>query len=174
MPTTSTPQKRRSPPPKPPTWDQQKAIDLASKGVGHSDIAAMVGVHRTTVCDYLRRIAPELQALKTFRDRLGDTLTLTLANYSDLEDKLLTQLNDEDVLSTLTPSEKERLLGRVSIAKGIVFDKLRLHDGKSTSNNSHEIQLHMVHKDMLPPLVSSGVVRSAPEHITAHTEKAEE
>ena len=169
-----TPRPRRRPPPRPATWDQQKAIDLASKGVGHTDIAAMVGVSRNTVQRYLERIAPELEALRTFKDRLGDSLALTLAKCSDLEDKLLDALNDETVLATLSPTEKERLLGMVTIAKGVTYDKWRLQTGKSTANNSHEIQLKMVHQEMLPPLVSSGPLGHPSEYIMSQTEKPED
>jgi hypothetical protein len=93
-------------------------------------------------------VLPEFEALQSFRDRLGDSLSLSLARLTDLEDKLLILLNDEAVLSTLTPTEKERLLGRVTIAKGVTFDKLRLYEDKSTSNNSHEIQLKQVHQSL--------------------------
>ena len=51
----------------------------------------------------------------------GDSLALTLVKCSDLEDKLLDALNDEAVLSTLRTAEKERLLGRVTIAKGVTY-----------------------------------------------------
>jgi hypothetical protein len=61
-----------------------------------------------------------------------------------LEDKLLDALNDEAVLSTLSTAEKERLLGRVTIAKGVTYATWRLQTGKSTSNNSDEIQLEPV------------------------------
>lgn len=144
----ATPRRRKPPPPKPPTWDQEKAVALAKKGVGPTDIAAVVGAHRTTVSDYLRRVLPEFAALHSFRDRLGDSLALSVARLADLEDKLLKALNNEDVLSTLTVGEKERLLGRVTIAKGINFDKLRLHEGKSTVNSSHRIQLENVHRKL--------------------------
>lgn len=78
------PRSRRPPSPKAATWEQQKALDLASKGVGSSDIAARVSVSRNTVRLYLQRIAPELEALHTFRDRLGDSLALTLAKCINL------------------------------------------------------------------------------------------
>ena len=55
---------------------------------------------RHTIRDYLPRVALELEALRTFKHRLGDSLALTLAKCSDLEDKLLDALNDEAVLST--------------------------------------------------------------------------
>ena len=143
-----TPRPRRRPPLRPATWDQQKALDLASKGVGPTDIATVVGMSPNTVRGYLQRVAPELEALRTFKDRLGDSLALSLAKCVSLEDKLLDALNDDQVLSTLSTAEKERLLGKVTIAKGVAYDKWRLQSGKSTSNNSHEIQLKQVHASL--------------------------
>jgi len=118
----------------------------------------VVGVSRNTVQAYLHRIRPEMAALSTFREHLGDSLALTLAKVIDLEDKVLDALNDETVLATLTTAEKERLLGRLTIAKGVTYDKWRLQTGKSTSNNSHEIQLKQVHASLTFDGVSSGSV----------------
>ncbi len=140
--------RRRKPPPKPPSWDQEKAVALAKKGVGPADIGLVVGAHRTTVSDYLRRALPEFEALKAFRESLGDSLSLSLAHLINLEDKLLTLLDDEDMLSTLTPTEKASLLGRISVAKGIAYDKLRLQTDKSGQKFSHEIQVNIVHKQL--------------------------
>jgi len=142
------PRPRRKPPAKSATWDQQKALDLASKGVGPTDIAAMVGMSSNTVRGYLQRVAPEFEALRTFKDRLNDSLMLNLAKCLDLEDKVLDALNDEKVLASLSTTEKERLLGKVTIAKGVAYDKWRLQTGKSTSNDSHYIQLTQVHKSI--------------------------
>ncbi|MEX2493929.1 MAG: hypothetical protein WD425_19480 [Nitrospirales bacterium] len=162
---TSSTRSRRKPPPRPATWDQQKALDLAGKGVPPSDIAAMVGVSGHTIRRYLQRVAPELEALRTFKDRLGDSLALTLAKCSDLEDKLLDALNDETVLASMSTTEKERLLGKVTITKGVTYDKLRLHEGRSTHNSSHRIQVEMVHKTMrIPPLSSMPATRGEEPH----------
>ena len=148
-----SPRPRRKPPPKAATWNQQKALELTSKGVGPSDIATVVGMSRNTVRQYLQRVASELEALRTFKDGLGDSLALTLAKCLNLEDKLLDALNDDTVLATLTTADKERLLGKVTIAKGVAYDKRRLETGKSTSNNLHEIQLRQAHTDVvLPPV----------------------
>ncbi len=87
----SAPRLRRRPPPRPATWDQSKAIALAKKGVSHKDIASVVGVSRNTVQAYLHRIRPEIAALSTFREHLGDSLALTLAKCIDLEDKVVKQ-----------------------------------------------------------------------------------
>ena len=78
---------------------------------------------RSTVRLYLQRFAPELEVLHTFRDRLGASLALTLAKCSDVEDRLSNALNDEAVLATLTTTEMERLLGRITITKGVTYDK---------------------------------------------------
>lgn len=150
------PRPRRKPPAKAATWDQQKALDLANKGVGPTDIATVVGMSPNTVRGYLQRVAPELEALRTFKDRLGDSLALTLAKCVNLEDSLLDALADEKVLATLSTTEKERLLGKVTIAKGVAYDKWRLQAGKSTSNNSHEIQLKQAHRSLPFGPMSSG------------------
>jgi hypothetical protein len=68
-------------------------------------------VSRHTIRDYLPRVALELEALRTFKHRLGDSLAPTLAKCGDLEDTLLDALNDEAVLSTLSTAEKERWEG---------------------------------------------------------------
>ena len=87
---------------------------------------------------------------------LGDSLALTLAKCVNLEDSLLNALNDEKVLATLSTTEKERLLGKVTIAKGVAYDKWRLQTGKSTSNNSHELQLRQAHASLPFPTSSGG------------------
>jgi len=75
-------------------------------------------------------------------------LALALAKCIDLEDKVLDALNDEQVIAGLTTTEKERLLGRLTIAKGVTYDKWRLETGKATSHNSHSIQVAQVHRNL--------------------------
>jgi len=137
---------RKRPPRKPPSWDVQRALSLAKKGVGPSVIASACGVHRTTVSDYLKKALPEFKSLQSFRNSLGDSLTLSLANYTLLEHKLLALLDDEDLMASLKPSEKTSLLARITIGKAICYDKWRLQTNQSTSNNSHSIQVNQVHK----------------------------
>jgi len=164
----SAPRPRKRPPPRQPIWDQSKAIALAKKGVSHKDIASVVGVSRNTVQAYLQRIRPEMAALSTFREHLGDSLALTLAKCINLEDKLLDALNDEQVLATLTTAEKERLLGRLTIAKGVTYDKWRLETGKATSHNSHSIQVNQVHKALDFSQPSSGLVSRGEGSLMSH------
>ena len=93
-------------------------------------------------------MAPELEALHTFKYRLSDSLALTLAKCINLEDALLDALNDEQVLANLSTTEKERLLGRVTIAKGVAYDKWRLQTGQVTNKFAHEIQVNIVHQQL--------------------------
>jgi len=153
---TTAKKKRRSPPPKPANWDQSKALDLAGRGVNHQDIASALHVHKNTIFRYLQRVKPELAQIQTFNDQTGSVLSLVLARCCSILDKLLVYYDDEHVIGGLTAAEKERLLGRVAITTGIIFDKLRLHEGKSTSNNSHELQLRQAHASLPFPTASSG------------------
>jgi len=90
-----------------------------------------------------------------YNDQTGNVLALTLARCCSVLDKLLVYFDDEAVIGGLTSAEKERLLGRVAIVAGITFDKLRLQTGKSTSNNSHQIQVNQVHKALTFTTASS-------------------
>ena len=154
---------RRKPPPKPPGWNTEKAKALTAQGVNQRDIASALGVHVNTVHRYLQKIKPEIEHLQTFRNQTGDALALTFARCCSILDKLLSHYDDDDVLAVLTAAEKERLLGKVSIAAGITFDKLRLHEGKSTTNSSHRILLEQVHSELRLPPLSSGSVSGASE-----------
>jgi hypothetical protein len=130
---------------------------LAARGVNHQDIASALHVHKNTIFRYLQRIKPEMAQIQTFNDQTGNVLALTLARCCSILDKLLIHYDNEAVLGGLSAAEKERLLGRVAITTGIIFDKLRLHEGKSTSNNSHEIQLREAHATLPFPASSGGV-----------------
>jgi len=104
----------------------------------------------------LQRIKPELAQIQTFNDQTGNVLSLTLARCCSILDKLLIHYDDEDVIRGLTAAEKDRLLRSIAITTGITFDKLRLQTGKSTSNNSHSIQVNQVHKALDFSQPSSG------------------
>ncbi len=138
--------KRKSPPKQQATWNQSKAVELAEKGVNQHDIASALHVHVNTVHRYLQRIKPEMAQVQTFKDQTGNVLALTLSRCCSVLDRLLIHYDDEDALSGLSESEKERVLGKIAITLGILFDKWRLHEGKSTVNASHQIQLTQVHK----------------------------
>ena len=117
--------------------------------------------HTSTITRFLQKIGPELDALPSFNAHIGKISALNLGMCMDLEYKLLTLLNDEAALATLSTGEKERLLGRVTIAKGVAYDKLRLQEGKSTSNSAHQLQVEHAHKALFVAPVSSGEVRTS-------------
>lgn len=66
--------------------------------------------------------------------------------------------NDESVLFTLTPTEMECLLGRITIAKGVTDEKWRLQTGKSNATTSHQIQVTMIHQSLTFKDVYSGAI----------------
>jgi hypothetical protein len=108
----------------------------------------VVNVHVNTVQMFLQRIRPELDALQAFKAHTGDVLALNFAKCCSLEDKLLSYYDNEDLLANLSAGEKERLLGKVTIAKGVGYDKWRLETGKSDQKFSHEIQVNIVHQQL--------------------------
>lgn len=131
---------RRRTPAETAAW-KEKAIELFRKGVTPTDIGKVVQVDRTTVSKYLHLALPEFEALQPFQDRLADSLMLSVAQHASLEHKLLKALEGDDVLAALSPQQKERLLGRVTLGKAINYDKWRQQTGKSTVNISHRVLL---------------------------------
>ena len=131
----------------------------------------MVGVNATTVQRYLHRIRPELDALPAFKSRTGDILALNFAKCCSIEDKLLDYFDMEGVLDNLDPNQRERLLGRVVIAKAINFDKLRLQEGKSTANLAHQLQVERVHQSLEWGPSGSVSMRINPNEIIEQAEK---
>ncbi len=75
-------------------------------------------------------------------------MALTLARCCSILDKLLISYDDEAVLKGLAPAEKAALLSKLAIIAGISFDKWRLASGKSTSNNSHHVQVNQIHQSL--------------------------
>ncbi|MDR4495113.1 MAG: hypothetical protein R3B74_11955 [Nitrospirales bacterium] len=142
--TPANPRPRRRSPAETAAW-KKKAVELARLGVTPTDIGKVVQVDRTTVSKYLQKALPEFEALQPFQDRLGDSLMLSVAHHTSLEDKLLKLLEEDDVLAALPPQQKERLLGRATLGKAINYDKWRQHTGKSTANISHRIILDLAH-----------------------------
>ena len=61
---------------------------------------------------------------------------------------MLSYYDNGDVLANLSAGERERLLGKVTIAKGVGYDKWRLETGKGTQKNAHEIQVNIVHQQL--------------------------
>ena len=80
----------------------------------------------------------------------------------------------EGVLDNLDPNQRERLLGRVVIAKAINFDKLRLQEGKSTTNLAHQLQVERVHKSLVWDATGGVSMRKDPVDIISQTENSKD
>jgi len=137
-------------------WAKDRAIELVENGASYKEAGRAVGVHHNTIGLYLQNIEKEKCSLGAFKDTLGDTMKIALGKMSAIEDKLLDIFAGKDILQGMTSNERVSLYGRLGVSKGIIFDKLRLHEGKSTSNNSHEIQLKQAHASLPFPSTSSG------------------
>ena len=132
---------------------KQRVAELKASGFSNIEIGKALHLHRDTVATYLGEIAQKKLVLQAFRSNLGECLNADLLFGMVLKYKLLTTITDEDI-AHMTLAEKRQLLRDLSVSNGILFDKLRLHEGKSTSNNSHEIQLKQAHASLPFPTTS--------------------
>lgn len=96
---------------------------------------------------YLATITEAGLSLKSFRHALSECLNADLLLGMTLKHKLLISLNNEEV-GSLSVTDKRQLIRDLSISNGTTFDKIRLHEGKSTTNNLHQIQINMVHEGL--------------------------
>ena len=117
---------------------KRQVAGLKEAGLSNIEIGKTVGLHRDTIAAYLNERAEEQQTLDRFKDVLGDCLNADLMFSTILKAKLLKNLGTED-LATLSLSDKRQLIRDLTVSMGIVFDKLRLHEVKSTVNASHRI-----------------------------------
>ncbi len=135
---------------------KQRVAELKASGFSNIEIGKALHLHRDTVATYLGEIAQKKLVLQAFRSNLGECLIADLLFGMVLKYKLLTTITDEDI-AHMTLAEKRQLLRDLSVSNGILFDKLRLHEGKSTANSSHEIQLKQAHASLPFPTSSGGV-----------------
>ena len=133
---------------------KHRVAELKASGFSNIEIGKALHLHRDTVATYLGEIAQKKLVLQAFRSNLGECLNADLLFGMVLKYKLLTTITDEDI-AHMTVADKRQLLRDLSVSNGILFDKLRLHEGKSTSNNSHELQLRQAHASLPFPTTSS-------------------
>ena len=133
---------------------KQRVAELKASGFSNIEIGKALHLHRDTVATYLGEIAQKKLVLQAFRSNLGECLIADLLFGMVLKYKLLKSLSEEDI-NSLSVADKRQLLRDLSVSNGISYDKLRLHEGKSTSNNSHEIQLRDAHRTLPFPPISS-------------------
>ena len=118
---------------------QQHALALHTAGQTHADIADAIHVHRSTISRYLQHIETSKAEIAQATDATGPSLHTNLTFHSILSHKLLTDFLDEALYSRLTDDQKIKILQISQTNIGIMFDKIRLHEGKSTVNTSHRI-----------------------------------
>ena len=128
-------------------FNRSKAIKLHNQGLTNPQIAAELGVHKNTIQLFLRRLKDDNIGLDDLKQSTGDILHRSFGKCADIEDKLLSYFGNDDVLANLSDDQKDRLLGRITIMKGVTFDKIRLHEGKSTGNISHRVLLEQTCQD---------------------------
>ena len=134
---------------------QNRIKQLADQGHSKAVIAKLTGCGRPTIDKYVMFDEVRHGPLNTLKSNMSTLLHELLGNAMSLHHKLLNSMLGEDIL-TLPFSDRRQLLRDNSVVVGTLYDKIRLQDGKSTSNNSHEIQLKQVHKDMTWDATSSG------------------
>ena len=117
----------------------EHAQALSQMGMSQREIASTLQVSQSSICLYLQDVQAASRDIAQAKDKLGDLLHLNHSLNQSVAHKVLTSLSGEDTFSGLTPREKITLLQVCQTGSGISFDKIRLHEGKSTVNTSHRI-----------------------------------
>lgn len=135
-----------------PTKSQKmlQAKQLKEAGMLQSQIATTLDVCENTISNYLQDIAKQTANLALFKKSLSDALHVDLLLGLSIKYKLLNDLNNGGLgdISKMSMTDKRQLIRDIGVSNGISYDKIRLQDGKSTSNDSHFIQLTQVHKSI--------------------------
>lgn len=127
-----------------PTKTIKRIKTLADQGLSKAAIAKVVGHSTNSIDKYLTIDTSRRHDVAVFKDNLSQLMHETLLSGLMLQSKVLTSLGNED-LDSLSVAERKNLLSPLGTVTGILYDKIRLQDGKSTVNSSHRIQLESVH-----------------------------
>ena len=123
--------------------DKAKVLDLIAAGVSQSDIAKHQGVDKTSIRDFLTRYHLQQAEVAEFVEHRAGLLNHLASRSLKVQGMIVDSLLDEDgVLTPLTPHQKTGLISVLSAQAGTLYDKMRLELGQSTSNVS------MVHRMM--------------------------
>jgi len=144
-----------------PTKSVQRIKKLADQGLSKTAIAKVTGHSINSVDKYLAVTDIRRNDIATFKDHLSQLLHESLLSGMLLQANVLTSLHGED-LSSLSIAERKNLLSTLGTTTGILYDKIRLQDGKSTVNSSHRIQLESVHSTLYVDEKPEKVVPSVP------------
>ena len=133
---------------------QARIRELAAQGHSKRNIAKLTGLGHGTVDKYCAIDEAQAVQVKAFKSNLSTLLHKSLLSGMVVQQKLLDSLNEEDI-GSLSISDKRQLIRDLSVVNGTIYDKIRLQDGKSTVNSSHQIQLTAVHDSMQFSPISS-------------------
>jgi hypothetical protein len=129
---------------KPRKLDPVKTLELAESGLSITDIAQHQNVNPSTVWRFLDKNSQEHKALAIFKDKRADFLHHHQMSVSRLklliEDGLLSE-EGRTVLKAMDPDKKVRIYRDLTVASGIDYDKSRLEEGKTTSNDGHAVDI---------------------------------
>ena len=133
-----------------PNTKRQRITALREQGLSKHDIAKATQCSVNTVDKYLCLDTPRLTNISTFKDNLSHLLHESLLSALHLQSNVLKSLNEDDI-QFMSPGDKRQWARDMTTVSGILYDKIRLQDGKSTVNSSHRVQLESVHDNLFQP-----------------------
>jgi len=120
--------------------DPATAVAHRDKGLSCAEIGRLEGVAESTVWRCLKAFHPQYtrdkQQLDDFKAGRADLLAGFGAKTISVASRILDTLDDDAVVTALTPSQKSGLLLSLNATHGTAFDKERLERGMSTSNQA--------------------------------------
>ena len=118
--------------------NRDKALADLETGKRQVEIARNQGVTEACISKFVSRIKRHFKSVEELKEVRGDMLATLHALSSAAQEKVLLLINkrleDKDLTEGLSLNEICRLLQSLGVNSGILFDKLRLETGQSTSN----------------------------------------
>jgi len=128
--------------------ETEQILKMLKVGVAGTDIAERVGCKPSRVYSIKRYYKDEIEVAQVSNN------TLDISRYNDDIDTIL-KSNILRLGNTIANYNIEKAsLSQLTTAFGIMYDKLRLHQGKSTSNNAVQI-LHNINPEQLEIIESA-------------------
>ena len=123
---------------KPRKLNRDQVLADLERGKMQVEIAKAQGVTKACVSKFVVRIKRHFKSVEELKEVRGDMLATLHALSSAAQEKVLLLINErlenKDLTEGLTLGEICRLLQSLGVNSGILFDKLRLETGLSTSN----------------------------------------
>ena len=152
---------------------QTRIKQLAAQGHSHRTIAKLTGVHPSSVDTYVNLDQARQIPIQAFRTHTGDLLAENYMVGSQKLHNLLTGIKVEDILA-LPPDKQIRSAKDLGVLVAVLSDKLRLHEGKSTANLAHQLQVERVHKSLVWDATGGVSMSSTPVDIISQTENSKD